>query len=127
MLLAPTEIQPLHDVQDEGKLEELTEAMRVDGWTGRPLLVEDLGDGNGYRAWTGSHRLPAAIAAELDTVEALVVDTAKLSAVMTPRRELGVLSYVAATSDDDERLLLLRQAADDAAADIMLLEVRANG
>lgn len=121
-----SEIEPLHEVQDEDKLADLARAMEEDGWLGRPLLVEDLGRGSGYRAWTGSHRLPAARLAGLESVPAVLVDTAKLARVLEPRRQLGVLSYVAATSDDDERLALLREAGDVKAAALMLAEVRAN-
>lgn len=45
--------------------------MRRSGWLGRPLLVVKRA-GGGYQALTGSHRLAAALEAELAAVPAIV-------------------------------------------------------
>jgi len=69
--LPPWRIQPLHEVRDPVKFEQLVQAMRTQGWVGRPLIVARQGDG--WQAWTGSHRLAAARESGLETVPVVVV------------------------------------------------------
>ena len=99
------EIDPLHEVRDADKLESLTESMRSGGWIGRPLLVQDTGEG-WYQAWTGSHRIAAAIAAELDTVPCIVIADADLDC----------------HGDDTDRWAGLNKANLDDEADLMAQE-----
>lgn len=47
-----------HEVTDAAKVARIAAAMRVHGWQGEPLLAVRYGDG--YQAWTGTHRLAAA-------------------------------------------------------------------
>lgn len=68
----PYYLQPPHEVRDGDKLARLTDSMRRRGWQGRPLLIRRVGDG--WQALTGSHRIAAARAAELETVPALAID-----------------------------------------------------
>lgn len=57
-------IAALHSVTDPRKASRLAESMQADGWHGEPLLVVKYGDG--YQAWTGTHRLAAAKSAGVD-------------------------------------------------------------
>lgn len=50
----PGELVEYHGTRDQEKLNSLIEAMRENGWQGRPILAQ------GYMAWTGSHRIAAA-------------------------------------------------------------------
>lgn len=62
--LDPYSIVPLHEIEDEKKLADLTESMEAQGWVGDPIVVLDLG--NEYRAASGTHRIEAAKNAEID-------------------------------------------------------------
>lgn len=64
-------IQPLHDVEDEAKLESLIESMRVNGWQGAPVVVVEREDSDPLAA-TGSHRVAAAreVGIEVPTINA---------------------------------------------------------
>lgn len=64
-------IDPLHAVRDSIKLATLVESMYRRGWVGRPLLVAVYGDG--YQAWTGSHRIAAARVAGIERVPVKVI------------------------------------------------------
>ena len=55
-------IQPLHEVRDQSKFDEIKKSMNVNGWQGRPILAIDMGDHK--KALTGSHRI--AVANELE-------------------------------------------------------------
>lgn len=65
----------MHRPTDPSKLAEITKSMTSEGWIGRPLVVHQ--DDNGgvphYQAWTGSHRLAAAMATGLESVPCVVV------------------------------------------------------
>jgi ParB-like chromosome segregation protein Spo0J len=99
------QIDPLHEVRDADKLASLTEAMASGGWVGRPLLVQDTGEG-WYQAWTGSHRIAAAIAAELDTVTCMVIEDASLDC----------------RGDDTDRWAALNESGFDDEAELMAQE-----
>lgn len=66
----PEQIQPWHDVRDDDKVAQLAASMREHGWQGAPVVVipgTDYGWGEGDPiAITGSHRIAAAIEAEID-------------------------------------------------------------
>jgi ParB-like chromosome segregation protein Spo0J len=109
-------INPPHGVRDQAKLDTLVEGMRAGGWTGRPLLVERRGDG--YQAWTGSHRIAAArkISHAME-VPVVVIDADKMEAA-------GV--DLSGLTDDEDKLAALIEAGDTEAADLMRREIEAN-
>ncbi len=113
-----TSINPLHDVNNPNKLASLTADMQVRGWIGRPLLVEIMGDG--YQAWTGSHRIAAARAAGLDRIPVLVVDSAAIVEQEGEPADGQPLASLA--SDDDCKTDMLRRAGLTDAADLMATE-----
>ena len=108
--VAPADIAPAHGVRDTAKLDWLVETFLRDGWQGRPLLVVPLAHlildpppATPYQAWTGAHRLAAAMEAELATVPVIVVNAAALL-----RR--GVMANeITAVKTDREKLALLRR------------------
>lgn len=112
--LAPTDLDGLHEPRDQQLLISLERDMRRDGWSGRPLLVFE--DDDGYVAWTGCHRIAAAIYAELSTVPCYVLDAAQLV-------PLGVSAGEGHASDHD-RLEIIRQLGDDDAIQIMWAETQ---
>jgi hypothetical protein len=70
MELRPIQVQAVHPPWLDHVVEQLTTSMRAEGWRGRPLLVEEEDQSLSvirYVAWTGSHRIAAAIKAELKT------------------------------------------------------------
>ena len=72
----PEQIEPLHEVRNRAILDGLTADMKENGWRGRPLLVIERE--SDYVAWTGSHRIAAAIEAGLALVPCYVVDEGEL-------------------------------------------------
>ena len=105
VILALDSLDPLHEVRDETKLAMLVASMDADGWTGRPLLVQDTGEG-WYQAWTGSHRIAAAREAGIDSIPCVVIDNPTLD----PH------------GSDSTRARELSRAGLDAAADLMSQE-----
>lgn len=75
--LEPSLITARHQVRTEKLVGQLTEDMKAEGWNGRPLLI--LEDDGAYIALTGSHRIAAAIAAGLEEVPTLVIETKDLT------------------------------------------------
>ena len=121
------DIRPLHEVRNKTKLEALTKEIEQHGWTGNPVLVEKVGDG--YRAWTGTHRLAAAKAAGLDTVPVVFVDTEKVWKALRYKEDISKIikdGLVDATYDDEDRYKLLEEAGDAQAAALMQEEVAMN-
>ena len=57
-------IQPLHEVQDIEKFNEIKNSMIKNGWVGRPVVAIDRGDY--LQAITGSHRIAVADEIGLD-------------------------------------------------------------
>lgn len=110
MTLRADQIIPPHGVKDPAKFADLVAAMREGGWVGRPILVHD--DGNGYHAWTGSHRIAAAREAEV------LVPVVCVTGEIERRSE--------ECADDDDRLAVLIDAEDEEAAAIMRAEIDAN-
>lgn len=108
----PRLITPLHAVESSPKLDSLVDSMRRDGWVGRPLLLVN-GD-----AWTGSHRIAAAVAAGLEDVPCVCVEI--------PYADLYDFGPV---TDDDDRLRLLESVfglEDNEAAWLMSQEIASN-
>jgi ParB-like nuclease domain len=108
--LAPSDIAPAHPVRNTAKLDWLVETLQRNGWHGRPLLVVPLGPlildpppATPYYAWTGAHRLAAALEAELATVPVVIVNAAALL-----RRGVRAAEITAAKTDR-EKLALLRR------------------
>jgi len=90
--------------------------MRKNGWQGRPLLViERESKEPWYVAWTGSHRIAAAIDAGLDEVPCYVLDESLL-----PEEVDAEWGHV----QDYERLAILRKTGDETAIRLMDLEGR---
>jgi uncharacterized ParB-like nuclease family protein len=85
--IPPEKIMPIHGVQDQAKYEALVEAMRLEGWEGRPLLVVYRQGGASYRyqALTGSHRLAAAREVGLKEIPAIVVKGAAAKVIKKSR------------------------------------------
>lgn len=73
ILIDAAGILPPHEITDEAKLHELTAAMASNGWQGAPVVWMP----SMSQALTGSHRILAALAAN---VEVPVVDIADLAA-----------------------------------------------
>lgn len=122
------EICPPHEVRDTEKYDRLVEAF-ADGWVGRPLLVENLGEGYGYQSWTGSHRIAAARAAGIETIPVVVVDTAKLAdagETQKPNCHPGATGYYGFLGDDDMCLSALLRAGCDEEAALMAAEIENN-
>lgn len=115
MTLDASRIAPLHDVRDSAKLDELAASMRADGWVGRPVLA--WGDPSALvQAVTGSHRIAAAMLAEIE-VPALVMEFDS---------EADFAEFERA-SDDDDRLAILRAlSAPSEAIALMDAEVESN-
>lgn len=60
----PRNLVPWHEVRDSQKLAELTASMQANGWIGAPIIA--ILGGQDDRAITGSHRIAAADAADID-------------------------------------------------------------
>src|SRR5262249_14224980 len=110
----PEEIEPLHEVRDQAKVDQLTADMKKNGWRGTPLLViEPKSD---YLAWTGTHRLAAATQAGLSSVPCYVIHEQEL----LKRGFHPVVGHVM----DYERLQILKKIGDEVAIRIMWHEGR---
>jgi hypothetical protein len=107
--IEPDLIKPLHEIRSQRKLKELAADMKENGWQGRPLLViERAAD---YVAWTGSHRIPAAIKAGLASVPCHVVQESELIRHGFEAERGHV--------DDSDRLKAIRQIGDEVALHLM--------
>jgi hypothetical protein len=84
---APGNVVPPHEITFPHYVAELAVDMRRRGWRGRPLLAEQLSRTR-YKAWTGSHRVAAAVLAEIASIPIVLVDTSALKFIgMKPRPE----------------------------------------
>lgn len=112
MNLNPRDIRPLHNVRTPGLRDELAADMMESGWQGRPLLVVE--SESGYQAWTGSHRIAAAIEAGMFEVPCYVIS------------EKMIAKYGDGWGlvQDYERLNILRKTGDETAIRLMWLEGR---
>ena len=111
--IAPEDLCPLHAAHDKRKLNSLASDMRRHGWRGRPLLVIQRQES--YFAWTGSHRIAAAMKAGLEAVPCYVVQEDQLQ---------GEVDADWGHVDDAERLKAIRQTEDATAIHIIWLEGR---
>jgi hypothetical protein len=109
----PKEIEPLHEVRDQAKLDQLTADMKENGWRGTPLLVIERE--SDYLAWTGTHRLAAAIETGLSSVPCYVLDEQELL-----KRGFDCDQPIM----DYQRLEILKKIGDEVAIRIMWQEGR---
>lgn len=109
----PRDLRPLHPAQSRRFTRELAGDMRRDGWQGRPLLVIETGDGD-YQAWTGSHRIAAAVLAGLDAVPCYLLPEHSIAS--------EGISATAGHCMDHERLAIIRRTGDEQAIALMAQE-----
>lgn len=107
-------IKPLHEVRSQRLLSDLTKDMKDNGWQGRPLLV--IAREHDFLAWTGSHRIAAAIEAGLESIPCHVIEERRLT-------KLGFDADFGHV-DDGDRLAILRKMRDEEACQIMWAEGR---
>ena len=107
----PQEIEPLHEVRNQALLDALTADMKENGWRGRPLLVIERE--SDYVAWTGSHRMAAAIEAGLALVPCYVIHEDELSKRGFHSTADHVMDYerfeILKAIGDEEAIHLMRQ------------------
>lgn len=107
-----------HEVTDAHKAALLAESMQADGWQGEPLLV--VAHGDGYQAWTGTHRLAAAeVAGVAVPVHVLTLSEAQEEALVAsgwydamysrPLDQECVLAELCAMDDVDAEAVRLLQ------------------
>ena len=108
----PEEITPLHGVRDHDKVDHLVAEMKENGWRGRSLLVIERE--SDYLAWTGSHRVAAAVKSGLSLVPCYVIH----------ERELLERGFhpVDGHTMDYERRKILKEIGDEAAIHLMWQE-----
>lgn len=107
-------ITSLHEVRNQKQVEELVKNMREHGWHGRQLIVIERE--SDYLAWTGTHRIAAAIEAGFATVPCYVLPEEEL----LPHGATALKGHL----DDVDRLKILRKVGDDDAIRLMWLENR---
>lgn len=107
--------QTLHEIRDTEKLQAIVSSMSVNGWVGRPVLVLDCGDH--YEAFTGSHRIHAAIATET-MIEALIIEDEDWNFDAQDDMDMA--------NDDHERMAVLQAYGLKKAAELMQQEINAN-
>jgi hypothetical protein len=117
-------IHPVQEDVDPRKVADIAAIFLAGGWTGRPLLVEELDGGGAYQAWTGSHRLAAAREAGIDDIPTEGVNTERLASGGWER--VGdPPTFFALAGDDLQRTALLQDVGDSAGAALMAEEIRA--
>lgn len=114
-------IQPLHQAQDEAKLAALTASMEHAGWTGAAVITlpgTDYGWGEGDpQAITGSHRIAAARAAQ---IEIPTVDLADLLYGHGANFAEIVADFEASGYDHEDAMFeVARRAGDYLPADVV--------
>jgi len=113
-VIHPEQIKPLHGVRSKAHFSDLVADMRENKWQGRPLLVIERE--SDYVAWTGSHRIAAAVEAGLDGVPCYVLDERLLLPLGYDAEKGHVFDY--------ERLKILREIGDETAIHLMWQEGR---
>jgi hypothetical protein len=96
-------------------LAELKQDMEESGWNGRPILVIERDEGE-YFAWTGTHRIAAAIEAGLSEIPCYVLH----ERLLEPYGVDAEWGHV----EDRERLDILTKVGDETALRLMWLENR---
>lgn len=99
----PKRITAPHGVKNTRKRDRLVESMHDGGWDGRPLLVYR--SGGQYQALTGSHRLDAAVKAELARIPVLCIEDKDFSD--------GTFTALDEAGDNYDRLRALEDLRDE--------------
>ena len=139
-MLKPADLDPscltTLNALDAGKVARLVESMKVRGWAGRRLLVEENGGPlvGSYAAWTGSHRVAAAIEANLRAVPCVVLPWLIAQGVVAtlPYRAGAVTTLLNSLSTsrnagglyDQDRVRALRALQLDELAELLELEIQ---
>ncbi len=130
-------LNPPHSPNDSDKVNRLEESMKQ-GWTDRPLLVEQLkpleGLSQRYEAWTGSHRIAAAKKRGLESVPCLIITLKEAKAAIDHggyNQKVGYSSFRNAISGHDgcgdmHKLDALEKVGLFDAAEIMRIEIDEN-
>lgn len=108
-------IEAPHEVNDNEKLQAIAADMKVNGWVGNPVLIDD-GESNEPKALTGSHRIAAAAIAGVDVEYYSLADT-----------DIDVGALFFDCNDDDDMLEVIEAGSDEDATRIMRAEVASNG
>jgi len=121
----PRNIVPLHEVKRErmDHLRELMRRMRLEGWAGRPLVVEETAP-NRYQAWTGTHRLAAARRVGMRRVPVVLIDKDRW--VRRWGQPRGLVVDAVRGGSDMRKYLRLLAAGDRLAARVMHQEIEMN-
>ena|SRR5690242_5884992 len=109
LMINPEILVTLNEAVNTERLDELVADMRTHGWRDRPLLVIETE--SDFVAWTGSHRIAAAIEAGLTKVPCYVLAQSKLSSAEF-KIGCGHLSNA-------ERAEIIRRSGDRRAFEIM--------
>jgi hypothetical protein len=126
-MIPPAMILTVHPPKNPQKTVFLTLSMKKRGWTGRPLLAYDDGDG-WYRALTGSHRIHVAVKVGLAEVPAYVMSR-RFMLHLADTNELGIQELgdeIENCPCDSIRLEKLRAYGFRHAASILKLEMDIN-
>ena|SRR5271166_1989750 len=119
----PRHITPLHGTYKsrEHHLRELVARMAAGGWYGRPLVVEETLP-NRYQAWTGTHRLAAALTVGMPHVPVVLINKDR----WIRRWGKPARLFVDEVGDDIDKYSALQEAGDLIAARVMQREVELN-
>ncbi len=110
------QIEPLHEVRDLNKFNEILTSMKKSGWIGRPLLLAE--GCNGLQALTGSHRLAAAKSLGMDALT-YILDSDLLETFCEENdMTLDEITYF----DEDKMLVALEKIGDKEAIEIYKIE-----
>lgn len=101
----------------------LVDGMSRRGWRGRPLLVEEVE--GGWLAWTGTHRLYAALASGVWRVPVVEVDKRRWKKAHGPPP--SGTAMLSETFEDECRLGWLLMTGDEPAIELMRYEVLYGG
>jgi thiosulfate/3-mercaptopyruvate sulfurtransferase len=111
-----------HKVDDDSYVEELSQSMKAEGWTGRPLLVRKNKTASGnceYVGITGTHRAEAAMRIGCK-IPVVVIDEGRLDGKQWKKVTGGGKSYPELASFFDELGL-------NKAAELMRMEIKFGG
>jgi hypothetical protein len=112
--LNPSLIKPINKAFMSDLLSELEESMMTNGWLGRPLLVIETSKGD-YFAWTGSHRLAAAMSAGMENIPCYVVLESLISSEEIDAQSGHVMDY--------DRFNAVLKTGDENAISLMRIEM----
>jgi SPP1 gp7 family putative phage head morphogenesis protein len=104
--ISPNKIEPVNPVTDVEKFKAIAYQLKTEGWEGRPVLAYNIGPGS-YQALTGSHRIYAAIDAD---VQVPIVEISSLRKLNKAEQEL--FDSLPTLLDDEQRYDVLKQLRD---------------